>query len=417
MYLFTGGAFLDPRQDELRHGVEVLVEGERVREVSDRPIRSEAATRVDIGDRTLMPGLIDAHVHAFLPELNIGRLMSMPLTLLGVEGAAFLRRALHRGFTTVRDTGGADSGIREACERGLIEAPRLFIAGASISQTGGHADFRSRTQRGFQCYCCSGAAYVSRIADGVPEVIRAARDELRKGADFLKIMVSGGVASESDPLESLQFRVDEIEAAVEEAERWGSYVAAHAYSGRAIERAVRAGVRTIEHGNMIDDARAELMAQKGAFLIANLVAYDAMRRRGEGLGMSAYGLAKNQQVLEYREAVAGDRAPGWGEDRVWERFAGGAGGGAVPRVPAARGGAAGGRDHPLGDDCRGGDRAAAGRAWGARSGRVCGFAGGGRRSATGSGRVSERGAEARRDHEGGRVRPEPFVALGVATRR
>lgn len=323
MFLFTGGAFLDPRQDQLRHGVEVLVEGDRVREVSDRPITSASATRVHLGGRTLMPGLIDAHVHVFLPELNIARLDAMPLTLLGVQASVFLRRALMRGFTTLRDTGGGDSGIREACRSGLIQAPRLFIAGASISQTGGHADFRSRTQRAFQCFCCSGAAYVSRIADGVPEMIRAARDELRKGADFIKIMVSGGVASESDPLDSLQFRLDEIEAAVEEAERWGTYVAAHAYSARAIERAVKAGVRTIEHGNMIDEPRAALMAERGAYLVANLVAYDAMRRRGAGLGMSEYGQAKNLQVLEHgmRSLEIANRAGvkiGYGSDLLGE---------------------------------------------------------------------------------------------------
>ena len=123
-----------------------------------------------------------------------------------------------------------------------------------LSQTGGHGDFRKRTQSSLSCACCSGLNWAARVADGVPEVIKAARDELRKGADHIKLMVSGGVASQSDPLESVQYRTDEIEAAVEEADRWGSYVCAHAYSARAISRAVKAGVRTIEHGNLIDSA-------------------------------------------------------------------------------------------------------------------------------------------------------------------
>ena len=139
---------------------------------------------------------------------------------------------------------------------------------------------------------------MSRVADGVPDVIKAARDELRKGADHIKIMVSGGVASQLDPLESLQYRVDEIEAAVDEATRWGTYVAAHAYSAKAIERAVRAGVRTIEHGNLIDVPTAALMAERDAFLVPTLVAYDALKRRGPGYGLSGYSLAKNDVVLE-----------------------------------------------------------------------------------------------------------------------
>jgi imidazolonepropionase-like amidohydrolase len=296
-FLFSGGRFLDPRRGELADGVEVLIEGERVKEVSDRPIKASAATRVDLGGRTLMPGLIDAHLHVFLNEVNIGALDAVPLTLLAINGAIALRSSLMRGFTSVRDTAGGDFGIKAAVEQGLIEAPRLFISGQALSQTGGHGDFRKRTQRALGCDCCSGLAYTARIADGVPEVIKATRDELRKGADFIKIMVSGGVASQADPLESLQYRMDEIEAAVEEATNWGKYVAAHAYSAQAVMRAVSAGVRTIEHGNLIDEPTAATMARKGAFLVPTLIAYDSMRRRGRDYGLSEYSLQKNEVVL------------------------------------------------------------------------------------------------------------------------
>ena len=297
-YLFTGGQFLDPRRDELIGGVEVLVEDNLVREVSDRPITASFAQRIDIGNRTLMPGLIDAHIHILLTEVNLRLLADIPLTLLAAKGAASMRAMLDRGFTTLRDTGGADWGIKAAVEQGLFVGPRLFIAGQPLSQTGGHGDFRSRTQSQAFCACCSGLGWVSRVADGVPDVIKAARDELRKGADHIKIMVSGGVASQLDPLESLQYRVDEIEAAVEEATRWGTYVCAHAYSAEAIARAVRAGVRTIEHGNLIDVETAMLMADREAFLVPTLVAYDALKRRGPDYGLSAYSLAKNDVVLE-----------------------------------------------------------------------------------------------------------------------
>lgn len=296
--LFCGGRFLDPRLSELRDGVEVLVEGDRIKEVSDRPIRSEGATRVELGGRTLMPGLIDAHAHIFLDEVNIGLLDNVPLTLLSARASVRMRDMMMRGFTTVRDTGGGDSGMKIAAEQGLIDAPRLFISGQAISQTGGHGDFRRKTQTEFECGCCSGLAYMGRLADGVPEMIRAVRDELRKGADQIKLMVSGGVASQSDPLESVQFRLDEIEAAVEEAGRWGSYVLAHAYSPEAIRRAVGAGVRTIEHGNLIDEPTARLMAERGAYLVPTLVTYDSMRRRGREYGLSAYSQEKNLVVLE-----------------------------------------------------------------------------------------------------------------------
>jgi imidazolonepropionase-like amidohydrolase len=297
-YLFTGGRFLDPRQDALREGVEVLVEDGVVMEVSDQPITSASATRVPLGGLTLMPGLIDAHIHIVLTEVNLALLADMPLTLLAAKGSVAMRAMLRRGFTTLRDTGGADFGMKEAVEKGYFQGPRLFIAGQAISQTGGHGDHRRRTQTTISCACCNGLYYTARVADGVPEVIRAVRDELRKGADHIKIMVSGGVASQADPLESLQYRMDEIEAAVEEATRWGSYVAAHAYSAKAIERAVKGGVRTIEHGNLIDAPTAKLMAKKNAYIVPTLVAYDSLKKRGPRFGLSQYSLAKNDMVLD-----------------------------------------------------------------------------------------------------------------------
>jgi imidazolonepropionase-like amidohydrolase len=297
-FLFSGGHFLDPRRDELVDGVEVLVEGERIKEVSDRPIKASGATRIDLRGKTLMPGLIDAHIHVLMSEVNIHALDGVPLTLLSARGSVLMKAMLMRGFTSVRDTGGADYGMKLAVENGLFEGPRLFISGAPISQTGGHGDFRKRTQNSFECACCSGLTFTARIADGVPAMIHAVRDELRKGADQIKIMVSGGVASQADPLESLQFRMDEIEAAVEEATRWGSYVCAHAYAAEAIKRAVTGGVRTIEHGNLIDEAGAKLMAQKGAYIVPTLVAYDALKRRGKDYGLTDYSLAKNEIVLE-----------------------------------------------------------------------------------------------------------------------
>lgn len=297
-YLFTGGRFLDPRRDALIDGIEVLVENGVVKKVSDRPIASATAERIELEGRTLMPGLIDAHIDIVLAEVNLALLSDVPLTLLAAKGSVAMRAMLMRGFTTLRDTGGADWGMKSAHDSGLFIGPRLFISGQPISQSGGHGDFRRRTETRFACPCCSGRTWAARVADGVPEVIAAVRDELRKGADQIKIMVSGGVASQADPLESVQYRMDETEAAVEEATRWGTYVLAHAYTAEAIGRAVRAGVRTIEHGNLIDAPTARLMAEHGAYLVPTLVAYDSLKKRGAQYGLTRYSLAKNEIVLE-----------------------------------------------------------------------------------------------------------------------
>jgi imidazolonepropionase-like amidohydrolase len=314
-FLFHGGRLLDPRCDALVEDAEVLVEGGRVKEVSrpdaplpgERyyregltrvPIRAENATRIDLGGRTPMPGLIDAHVHIFITKIPLAVLESMPLTLLAINASVLMRSMLMRGFTTVRDTAGGDFGMKAACDAGLIEGLRLFISGMAMSQTGGHGDVRRRTQGTVECPCCAGLHYLARIVDGVPEMLKAVRDELRKGADHIKLMVSGGVASPNDPLESLQFRIDEIEAACQEANNWGKYVSAHAYTAEAIKRAVGAGVRTIEHGNLIDEPAAQLMAEKGAFLVPTLVTYDSMARRGEELGLPEESRRKNKEVRE-----------------------------------------------------------------------------------------------------------------------
>jgi len=298
LLLFRNLRLLDPRFDEARGGYEVLVEGDRFREVSDRPIRSEAATVVDCGGRVLMPGLIDCHVHCMHDEVYMRRMEDVPLTLATARAAVRLRSMLDRGFTTVRDTGGTDWGIKTAVDEGLIVGPRLFVAGRSIGPTGGHADGRGRTNVGYPCPCCNTMAYLRQMADGEDEIRQVVREQMRQGCDHVKIMVSGGVASPFDPLDSLQFSIAEIQAAVEEAEAFGRYVLAHAYAAEAIERAVANGVRTIEHGNLIDEPTAELMAREGAYLVANLVAYVAMKERAAQFGMPAEMLEKNEMVLE-----------------------------------------------------------------------------------------------------------------------
>ena len=296
--LFRNFEMLDPERDELEAGFELLVEDRMIKEVSDRPIAADSAEVVDCGGRTLMPGLIDCHVHVVLSEVALGRLESIPLTLMTARAMHAMRGMLERGFTTVRDTGGADWGIKAAVEQGLCPGPRLFIAGKALGPTGGHSDGRRRTDPGVRCHCCNALAFAMGLADGIAEVQKAVREEMRQGCDQVKIMMSGGVASPYDPLDSLQFSVPEIEAAVAEAKAFGRYVCAHAYSAEAITRAAHAGVRTIEHGNLIDEAAAALMAEKGMLLVANLVAYYAMKERAAEFGMSGDMLAKNDLVID-----------------------------------------------------------------------------------------------------------------------
>jgi imidazolonepropionase-like amidohydrolase len=295
---FKNFEMLDPEAEELHGGHELVVEGDKIREVSAKPIKLAEADVVDCGGRTLMPGLIDSHVHVTLSEVMIRNLENVPLTLMTARAAELMRGMLDRGFTSVRDTGGADWGLKEATEKWLLPGPRLFIAGRAIGPTGGHSDSRRRTDFGTRCHCCNAMSFSMGLADGVSEVRRAVREEMRQGCDQVKIMMSGGVASPYDPLDSLQFSVGEVEAAVEEAHAFGRYVCAHAYTPQAITRAAHAGVRTIEHGNLIDDASAKLMAEKKMFLVANLVTYYEMKKRASEYGMNSDMLAKNDLVIE-----------------------------------------------------------------------------------------------------------------------
>jgi imidazolonepropionase-like amidohydrolase len=298
--IFANCAVLDGTRKERREDHHLLVEAGRIREVSDRPIASSAAEAVDLEGRTLMPGLIDAHVHAVAVDQMLARLGERPSSLVTLQAARVLEGMLQRGFTTIRDAGGADGGLAEAVEDGLVRGPRIFPSGRALSQTGGHGDLRPRTRpvSVVACACCEGGAGLARIADGVSECRRAARDELRKGATQIKIMASGGVASPYDPVWNLQYSEEEVRAIVEEARAWRTYVMAHAYTPEAIRRSIDFGVRSIEHGNLIDEATADHVAAADAFVVPTLVTFDALHRFGRELGFPEASLAKLGEVRE-----------------------------------------------------------------------------------------------------------------------
>ncbi len=294
--LFTNLRLLDPRHDGPRDGMEVLVEGVTIREVSDRPISSAAAERVDLGGRVLMPGLIDAHVHVVAAMADLGANAAQPSSLAALRAGQIMGAMLMRGFTTVRDVGGADRGLVEAQAAGVVAGPRLVISGKALSQTGGHCDSRPRADDRTWFQHRVGA--MGRLCDGVEAVRLAAREELRAGADFVKVMANGGIASPTDPIHMLQFSRDELLAAVEEAGNNGTYVSAHLYTDEAIRRAVECGVHSLEHCNLITRETAALAAKVGCVAVPTLITYERLAVEGASLGLPADSVAKIETVRQ-----------------------------------------------------------------------------------------------------------------------
>lgn len=258
-------------------------------------LTGSGADSLDVTGRFVLPGLIDGHVHVTAFSAELRDLEHTASSYVHAHSARIMRGMRSRGFTTVRDMGGADHGLARAQAEGLVAGPRLFCCGRALSQTGGHGDMRPPGDDG-AARSGSGSG-ISRVADGIDGVRRAARDELRKGADQIKLMASGGVASPTDRIDSTQYSVAEITAAVEEAAAANRYVGAHAYTARAINRALRAGVRSIEHGNLLDAQSLDLLREHDAYLVPTLVTYWALQREGREHGLSETSWAKVDAVL------------------------------------------------------------------------------------------------------------------------
>jgi imidazolonepropionase-like amidohydrolase len=260
---------------------------------------SDKAQVIDLHGRYLCPGLIDCHVHVSAAPggLTLRELFEAHPNTIAYRTTFVIREMLLRGFTTARDTGGADVALRNAIEEGLLPGPRLFIAGKALSQTGGHGDNRAPYQD-TNLKCCGGHQLgLSRVCDGLPECLAAARDELRKGANFLKIMCGGGVASPSDPLSMLQFTAEEIQAITKTAANLNTYVTAHTYTSKAIRHAVDNGVMGVEHGNFVDLETARYCAVKGVIFTPTLITYHGMSTPPFDSFLDEAGRAKNKEVL------------------------------------------------------------------------------------------------------------------------
>lgn len=292
--ILENARIFDGMSEDCPEGMSVLIEGGTIREVSDRAIKADGAHRIDVAGKTLMPGLIDLHIHAYFSDLNAKVVDSRDAPYRTAHAVKKLGHALDCGFTSVRDIGGGDYPLASAIEDGLIRAPRFFYAGKVLTMTGGHVDYRTPTeQHHTHGYCsCGSMNWGGVVVDGVDECIKAAREELRRGAHCIKITASGGVMSPSDPMWMNQFREDEIRAVVNECAERRTYVSAHCHPVSAIRRSVEFGVRCIEHATLIDADTARWVAARGAYVVPTMSVIFVSMDVGAKLGMAPESLVK-----------------------------------------------------------------------------------------------------------------------------
>lgn len=270
--LFENVRIFDGKATALSTPSHILVRGNKIVRVSLSPIGVEnraGAMVIDGAGRTLMPGLIDAHAHMLMESIPLGTAMTSEVGYLHLVAGQAAEKQLLRGFTTVRDVGGPSFALKRAIDEELLPGPRIYPSGAMISQTSGHGDFRLANEHPLDL-CCAPLSFpeqagVAAIADGVPQVLLRVRENLKKGASQIKVMAGGGVTSNYDTLDVSQYTFEEMKAAVDAAESWGTYVAVHAYTPKAVQMAIQAGVKCIEHGNMVDEDTVRFMAEKGVW--------------------------------------------------------------------------------------------------------------------------------------------------------
>ncbi len=281
-------------------GMTVVIEGDRIREISNQPIRSQGAVKIDLNGRRLMPGLIDLHIHAYASDIDLQKVDLMGQSYRTAHAVRMLGHALDCGFTTVRDVGGGDWSLWRAIEDGLVRAPRFFYGGRIITMTGGHGDFRAAHVEGgahdHGLCACGNSNSLSVVADGVDQCLAAVREQFRRGAHMIKLMASGGVVSPTDPIWLDHYREDEIRAIVSECEARRSYAAAHSHTSSAIRRCIEFGVRCIEHGTLIDDETAAFVAKSGAYVVPTMSILAALAKHGLAAKLPAKILSKIDEV-------------------------------------------------------------------------------------------------------------------------
>ncbi|KAI1080454.1 amidohydrolase [Whalleya microplaca] len=300
-YLLHNANVIDVASGSVRRSATVKVQNGKITSIAPATLEIPSKTNFTLIDCTgsyLCPGLIDSHVHLIaVPGFSdLSSAFGNPESVSLLRQPYVCAQMLHRGFTTVRDCGGAHSALKEAIADGIFPGPRLFISGHALSQSGGHADFRGRHDHSA---CCGGATTgLGRICNGVPQCMQAVREEIRAGSDFIKIMGGGGVSSPTDKIDHLQFTAEEIRAMATCAANAGTYVTAHAYTVAVINQCIENGVRGIEHGNFIDKETAEMMARKGIFLTPTLITYSEMASPNWPGYLPAELQSKNSEVLQ-----------------------------------------------------------------------------------------------------------------------
>src|SRR5580693_7102977 len=294
--ILRNASVLDPEQGELAEGQSVAVEAGRIADIGPGLTGPDDALVIDVAGRTVMPGLIDAHTHPAIVDPDIFAMAEWSPTYVAARAGRALEGMLSRGFTTIRDVGAGEFGLARAVDEGYFTGPRMRFGGKQLSQTGGAGDWRAPSRRVYDDNYYAPAIGV--ICDGVPEVRRAVREEVRRGAHHIKVYLSGAVDSPSDRVDSTQFSLEELAAIVEEATAANIYVAGHAYTSRAINRGLRAGVRSIEHGNLMDASSIPLFKEFGAFYVPTIVTYQTLAERARAGLLPADIAAKLGDVID-----------------------------------------------------------------------------------------------------------------------
>ncbi len=294
--LLQNASVLDAAAGTRSDAQSVVIENDRIADVGPGLTAPADATVLDVAGRTVMPGLIDAHTHPAGVDHDLFDMAEWPPSYVAARASKALEGMLYRGFTSIRDVGAGEIGLARAVEEGLFTGPRLFYGGKQLSQTGGAGDWRAPSRRVYDDNYYSPAIGV--ICDGVPEVRRAVREEVRRGAHHIKAYLSGAVDSPSDRVDSTQFSMEELLAIVEEATAANIYVAGHAYTSRAINRGLEAGVRSIEHGNLMDESSIPLFHEHGAFYVPTIVTYHGLAARAKTGQLPADIESKLREVID-----------------------------------------------------------------------------------------------------------------------
>lgn len=298
MQIIRNARIVDGSQDRPTDPMDIVIENGLFQEVSEK-VSVTCDHEIDASGQYVLPGLIDCHVHVIATTADLGANAELPNSLLAYRAMGLMKNMIMRGFTTVRDLGGADIGIVDAIEERLLVAPRLVICGKALSQTGGHTDYRGPYNPRSADFYRDQIGSMGRIVDGVDDLRRACREEIKGGAKFIKLMANGGVSSPTDPIGFLGFSKAELEAAVEEAANAETYVAGHLYTDEAINRALEAGFYSIEHANLIQRETAKRVVDKGAVVVPTNITYELLGTRGADFGLPPESVAK---VADVRDA-------------------------------------------------------------------------------------------------------------------